>query len=80
MPSLISVHVTDGPDLKVMGASAAQLAAATGRYRWTEYNGRIADFSCTVNEKIAVLSDKSNFELYQMYRMYAPQNVVHRLA
>ena len=74
MPSLISVHVTDGPDLKVMGHTAAQVHRDTGRYRWTEYNGRIKDFSVTVNEKIAVLSDKSDFELYQMYRMYAPDS------
>ena len=74
MPSLISLHVTDGPDHKRMVNNAASIAALTGRYRWTEYNGRIKNFSVTVNEKISVLSDKSDFELYQMYRMYAPDS------
>ena len=74
MPSLISLHVTDGPDHKRMVNDAASIDALTGRYRWTEYNGRLSDVSVTVNEKIAVLSDKSDFELYQMYRMYAPDS------
>ena len=64
MPSLISVHVTDGPDYKLMSRAASTIAnvaadMAPGRYRWTEYNGKISDFSVTVNEKIAVLSDKT---------------------
>ena len=79
MPSLISVHVTDGPDYKLMSRAASTIAnvagdMAPGRYRWTEYNGKISDFSVTVNEKIAVLSDKTDFELYQLYRMYAPDS------
>ena len=74
MPSLISLHVTDGPDHKRMVNDPASINALTGRYRWTEYNGRLSDVSVTVNEKIAVLSDKSDFELYQMYRMYAPDS------
>ena len=41
-------------------------------YNWTEYFAPIEDFQVTLNEKISILSDKSNYDLYKMYRMYAP--------
>ena len=71
MPSLISVHVTDSDATKVLGGAAAWQAAA---YHWTEFNGTLADFSITINEKLNVLSDKSPHDLYKLYRMYAPDS------
>ena len=72
MPSLISVHVTDGDDFKrITGSNAAWCAR---RYHWTEFFGKIQDFSITINEKLSVLSDKSNYDLYKLYRMYAPDS------
>ncbi len=73
MPSLISVHVTDGDDFKrISGTTDAPWALR--RYHWTEYMGKIQDFSITINEKLNVLSDKSNYDLYKLYRMYAPDS------
>ena len=75
LPSLISLHVTDGPTYKKMdGAIGGDLAWANRRYNWTEYFGAVSDFSITINEKISVLSDKSNYDLYKLYRMYAPDS------
>ena len=44
------------------------------RYQWTEYFGKITDFSLTINEKLSILSDKDNYDLYKLYRMYAPDS------
>ena len=80
MPSLISIHVQDGPDYKQIAGSAANTAQVDGgnwelkRYQWTEYFGKINDLSLTVNEKISILSDKDNYDLYKLYRMYAPDS------
>ena len=41
---------------------------------WTEFFGKIEEFSITINEKLSVLSDKSNYDLYKLYRMYAPDS------
>jgi hypothetical protein len=72
MPSLISVHVTDGESQKKMDdGDAAWLAKLSN---WTEFFGKIEEFSITINEKLSVLSDKSNYDLYKLYRMYAPDS------
>ena len=70
LPSLISVHVTDAEEYKVMNT-----AVNTARkYNWVEYFGKINDFSITLNEKLSILSDKDNYDLYKLYRMYAPDS------
>ena len=71
MPSLLSLHVSDGPDTKKMPGTAAW--AALG-YSWTEFFGKVTDLGITINEKLSVLSDKNNFDLYKLYRMYAPDS------
>ena len=71
LPSLISVHVTDGAEYKTMSNTTAWAAK---RYNWTEYFGKITDFSLTINEKLSILSDKDNYDLYKLYRMYAPDS------
>ena len=72
MPSLISVHVTDGDDFKRI--SELEDAWCNRAYHWTEFFGKVQDFSITINEKLSVLSDKSNYDLYKLYRMYAPDS------
>ena len=71
MPSLLSLHVTDGPEEKKMTRTAAW--AALG-YNWTEIFGKVTDLGITINEKLSVLSDKNNYDLYKLYRMYAPDS------
>jgi hypothetical protein len=71
MPSLLSLHVTDGPEHKKMTRSVAW---AQGGYNWTEIFGRVNDLGITINEKLSVLSDKNNYDLYKLYRMYAPDS------
>ena len=72
MPSLISYHVKDGPAFRKIDKTDA-VWSATG-YQWTEYFGRVTDFSLTVNERSSLLSDKSNYDFYKMYKMYAPNS------
>ena len=72
MPSLISVHVTDGESQKKMDDSDASWRGKL--CNWTEFFGKIEEFSITINEKLSVLSDKSNYDLYKLYRMYAPDS------
>lgn len=80
MPSLISIHVQDGPDYKQIAGSevnTVQVQGAAwnlGKYHWTEYFGKIDDLSLTVNEKISILSDKDAYDMYRAYRMYAPDS------
>ena len=64
------MHVTDGPAYKVLGAHGT----AQAEYNWTEYFGTMRNFRLTANEKLSILSDKSDFELYKLYRMYAPDS------
>ena len=72
LPSLISVHVTDGPDLKKIDRTDQTWRER--RYQWTEFLAPVDRFSVTINEKISVLSDKSTYDLYKLYRMYAPDS------
>ena len=72
LPSLISLHVTDGPEYKKISYADAVWRARG--MQWTEYFAPVSDFSITINEKISVLSDKNNYDLYKMYRMYAPDS------
>ena len=39
-----------------------------------EYFGKIDDFSVTLNEKLRVLSDRSPYDLYKLFRMYCPNS------
>ena len=72
LPSLITVHVTDGPDFKKIDRTDATWLGR--RYHWTEFLAPVDRFSVTINEKISVLSDKSTYDLYKLYRMYAPDS------
>ena len=72
LPSLISVHVTDGPAYKKVDPDTA--GWRTRRYHWTEYFGKVNNFSLTINEKLSILSDKDNYDMYKLYRMYAPDS------
>ena len=74
MPSLISVHVTDGPELQKLAGSITNTGQVDRAYCWTEYFGRISDFSLTINEKLSILSDKQPYDLYKLYKMYAPDS------
>ena len=75
LPSLITVHVTDGPALKVIdGGIGGSLPWAQAAYHWTEFFAPVNRFQITINEKISILSDKSNYDLYKLYRMYAPDS------
>ena len=67
IPSLISIHVSD-----VAGQQAMSNGASTTN--WTEYLGTISDLAVTINEKLSILSDKDNYDLYKLYRMYAPDS------
>ena len=73
LPSLISVHVTDAGIYKQMNLSDA-VHGVQRFYNWTEYFGKITEFSVTINEKLSILSDKDNYDLYKLYRMYAPDS------
>ena len=64
------MHVTDAPAYKVLG----QHGTPQVEYNWTEYFGTMRNFRLTANEKLSILSDKSDFDLYKLYRMYAPDS------
>ena len=72
MPSLISVHVQDGAIFRKLDRTNT-LWQRTG-YQWTEYFGKISEFSLSVNERSSILSDKSDYDFYKLYRMYAPDS------
>ena len=72
LPSLISVHVTDIAADKTMNGTNTAWAAKG--YNWTEFFGPVTEFAVTLNEKLSVLSDKSTYDLYKLYRMYAPDS------
>ncbi len=73
LPSLISVHVTDASIYKQMNLFDA-VNGVQRQYNWTEYFGKVTEFSLTINEKLSILSDKDNYDLYKLYRMYAPDS------
>ena len=72
LPSLISVHVTDRSSDKTLNGTSNVWSRKA--YNWTEYFGKVNRFSVTLNEKLSVLSDKSPYDLYKLYRMYAPDS------
>ena len=82
LPSLITVHVSrteadmvlgnDGTTAIADGAHDAVTDAAGGLQY--EYFNPILSYNCTLNEKLRILSDKDAYELWKLYRMYAPQS------
>ena len=82
LPSLITVHVSrteadmvlgnDGTTAVADGAHDAVTDAAGGLQY--EYFNPILSYNCTLNEKLRILSDKDAYELWKLYRMYAPQS------
>ena len=58
----------------IANAGTTNTGAVDRAYCWTEYFGRISDFSLTINEKLSILSDKQPYDLYKLYKMYAPDS------
>ena len=74
-PSLVSIHVEDDDSYKRMDVDS--LVWRSRYYNWRETFGKIDGFSCTLNEKMSILSDKSSissYELFKLYQMYAPDS------
>ena len=67
IPSLISIHVSDVAAKQGLVNEASLICP-------TEYFGQISELACTINEKLSILSDKDNYDLYKLYRMYAPDS------
>ena len=65
LPSMVMVWVSD-PAIKdsdrILG------------FNQREYFGLIDSFSVTLNEKLRVLSDRSPYDLYKLFRMYCPNS------
>jgi len=66
LPSLIFVWVSDLPDTP--GADV------NGGHQIREYFGKISNFSVTMNERIRIMSDRSNKDLYKLFRTYCPNS------
>ena len=85
LPSLITVHVARPESEMVFGADKTtptihgaaavpqQTTDAAGGLQY-EYFNPITSFACTLNERLKICSDKDAYELWKLYRMYAPQS------
>ena len=71
LPSMIFVWVSD-TSLQASGAKTT--GTASEGFNMREYFGIIKNFSVTLNERLRVLSDRSQMDLYRMYRMYCPNS------
>ena len=65
LPSLIFVWVSD-PSISTQ--------FGTPGFATREYFGKISNFSVTLNERLRVLSDRKDVDLYRMFRMYCPNS------
>ena len=70
MPSMVFCWVSD------TSLSASAAAATTPSVGWNirEYFGKIKNFSVTLNERLRVLSDRSDRDMYKLFRMYCPNS------
>ena len=66
LPSLIFIWVSDLPDTPGNDVD--------GGFQIREYFGKISNFSVTMNEKIRIMSDRSNRDLYKLFRVYCPNS------
>lgn len=83
LPSLISCHISRTETEMVLGNdgtlvagytnASANASDAAGGLQY-EYFNPITAFSITLNEKLKILSDKDQYELWKLYRMYSPQS------
>ena len=67
LPSLIFVWVSDLPDTPGTGS-------LDGGFQLREYFGKISNFSVTMNERLRIMSDRTNRDLYKLFRMYCPNS------
>jgi hypothetical protein len=80
LPSLIFVWVSDPGIKDSLGTLADGNPAGAGvsgscpGFHLREYFGKISNFSVTLNERLRVLSDRSNMDFYRMFRMYCPNS------
>ena len=61
LPSLVFVWVSD---------AAIKDSTCCKGFNQREYFGKIDNFSVTCNEKLRVLSDRSPYDMYKLFRMY----------
>ena len=43
-------------------------------FNMREYFGKISNFSCTLNERLRILSDRDTYSLYKLFRTYCPNS------
>ena len=83
LPSLITCHVSrteadmvlgkDGTCTPIGASPSAFVSDVAGGLQY-EYFNPISTFSITLNERLKIVSDKDAYELWKLYRMYAPQS------
>ena len=83
LPSLITCHVSrteaemvlgnDGTGTPIAASPNAFLSDVAGGLQY-EYFNPISTFAITLNERLKIVSDKDAYELWKLYRMYAPQS------
>ena len=65
LPSAIMVWVSD---------VALDDSPGERGFNLREYFGKISNFSVTLNERLRILSDRSNYDLFKLFRMYNPSS------
>ncbi len=65
MPSLITVHACRQSD------DMESLSALNSNFSDREYHNPIRAFSLTLNEKLNALSDRDQWDMWKLYRMYS---------
>ena len=88
LPSLITCHITRTEADMVLGNDGTGTPAAAGAANPNahasdlagglqyEFFNPITAFSITLNERLKICSDKDAYELWKLYRMYAPQSKI----
>ena len=69
MPSLVFVWLSDTA-LTDTGTGADLVKG----FNMREYFGKISNFSCTLNERLRILSDRDTYSLYKLFRTYCPNS------
>ena len=70
LPTAIFVWCSDTSIKADAGVGTVGGPAPVHGFQQREYNGLLKNFSCTLNERLRVLSDRSNYDLYKMFRGY----------
>ena len=68
--TLAPIRIESLPSMVFVWVSDVGVGANVTGFQLREYFGKIKNFSCTLNEKLRVLSDRSDYDLYKMFRMY----------